>query len=1054
MKSIRSLVICACLSGLATGSLLRAEEGHAPVPVSEQTQEIVVEGVVLDENNLSLVGVAVLVEGTQNIVPTDLDGIFSIRAHVGDVLRVSMVGYQTMFVPVADAKPMTLKMKVDRLFLDDVVVIGYGTQKKKLVTGSTLQITGEEIQRQHTVNPIAALQSLAPGVNITKNSGQPGSSYKVNIRGIGTIGDSEPLYIIDGYSGSMSDLNPSDIASIDVLKDAASAAIYGARGANGVVLITTKSGRVGKPVIEYNMHVGVQQYVDKVQPLGARDYAMIMAEAYTNDGKEAPDFAALVPDWDKIQSGEWDGTNWINEMINNYAPIQYYSLSVRGGTKLSTYSVSASYTDQEGTVGKVADPRYRKFTATMNGTQVLVKGRDEKHPILKMGENLRFIYDSYKSIQDYNWGSYLRLALQTNPFMPLYDDKGNYHYSIDWYPEDGNPIALMDYKQKGRESYRLNLKGEIFLEIQPIKNLVLRTSTHLSMNTGASRSYIPEYDLGPSIKQFQQHDEVTQSVNNAWAGFNNNKTTLSYKGSVKGHNFDALLGFEFGTTGNGYSVKGTNINCIFDDFEHGYLDNCPKISEDLTKLAGSPVNPHKSMSFFGRLNYDYKEKYMVGVVMRADGSSKFARGHRWGYFPSVSAGWAIANEEWMQGASSWLNLLKIRASWGQNGNNSIPSFQYLSSIHFDDFYNFGTDKNTIVYGGYPYNVANNDVKWETSEQTDVGLDARMFDGRLNFAFDWYNKMTKDWLLVAPIQGIYGAEPSVINGGDIRNTGVEIGISWRDDIGDFSYGVNLNLAHNKNMITRIANTEGIIHGSGVWNGCAEVYRAQVGYPIGYFWGYKTDGLFQTQADIDAYTNSEGKVIQPQAQPGDLRFQDLNDDGVLDDNDKTMIGDPNPDLNFSFNVNLAYKGFDLNIATNGVWGNQIFKAYRHNTNTLMNYTTDILGRWHGEGTSTTVPRVSSSGSPNDLFVSDRFVEDAWYWRVADVTIGYDFKHLFPDFKAISQLRLFFTGQNLGILTPYSGFDPEVGGTAGVSWAQGIDFGMAPSARTFMVGLSVRF
>lgn len=1053
MKLVRFLSIMCGLAGFAAVTSLRAEASAVTAPFN-QRQELSVSGVVLDENNLTMIGVVVSVEGTQRMVSTDIDGKFTIQAGSGDVLRFIMVGYKTLEITVTGDEYLTVKLKPDSIFLDELVVIGYGTQKKKLVTGATLQISGEDIQRQHTVNPIAALQSLAPGVNVTKNSGQPGSAYKVNIRGVGTIGDSEPLYIIDGYSGSMADLNPSDIASIDVLKDAASAAIYGARGANGVVLVTTKSGRVGKPVIEYNMHVGFQKYIDKVHPLNAQQYAMIMEEACVNDGKEAPDFAALVPDWDRIRSGEWTGTDWLKEMINDYAPIQYYSLSVRGGTKLSTYSLSASYTDQEGTIGKVVDPGYKKFTATLSGTQILVKGGDENRPLLKTGENFRVIYDSVKSIKDVNWHGYLRKSLQSTPFLPIYDGKGDYHYAIDWWPEGDHPIAMMDYNHNGHESYRVNLKGEIFLELQPIKNLILRTSTFLNVGTTASRSYIPQYDLGPSKDQFQQFDEVSQSVTNVWNGFNNNKTTLSYKHEVKKHSFDVLVGFEFDTKGKGFSMKGTNVNCIFDDFEHGYLNNCPKIKEDYTKLEGQPVSPNKSMSIFGRLNYDYKETYMLGVVMRADGSSKFARGHRWGYFPSVSAGWVISNEKWMQKASGWLNHLKLRASWGQNGNNSIKSFQYLSSVNFDDFYNFGIDKNTIVYGGYPYNVANENVKWETSEQIDVGIDARMFDGRFGLALDWYNKTTKDWLLAAPIQGILGAEPSVINGGDVRNAGVELGLSWRDDIGDFSYGVNLNLAHNKNMITRIDNTEGIIHGGGVWNGCAEVFRAQVGYPIGYFWGYKTDGLFQTQEEINDYKNSEGKLIQPTAKPGDLRFQDLNDDGIFDDRDKTCLGDPNPDLNFSFNVNLAYEGFDLNISTNGVWGNQIFQSYRHNTKTLMNYTTRILDRWHGEGTSTTVPRVSSSGSPNDLFVSDRFVEDAWFWRVADVTLGYDFKHLFPHFKAVSQLRLFVAGQNLGVLTPYSGFDPEVGAAAGVSWATGIDYGVVPSARTFMLGLSVRF
>lgn len=446
---------------------------------------------------------------------------------------------------------------------------------------------------------------------------------------------------------------------------------------------------------------------------------------------------------------------------------------------------------------------------------------------------------------------------------------------------------------------------------------------------------------------------------------------------------------------------------------------------------------------------------MATLVMRADGSSKFAPGNRWGYFPSVSAGWVISNEAFMERTSSWMDFLKLRASWGQNGNQNIAGFQYLANIAFDSKYFFGDNKTNSFTGAYPSILANPDITWETSEQINVGLDTRFLNGRLSAVFDWYNKSTKDWLVQAPIVGIYGTGAPFVNGGDVRNRGVELGLGWNDQVNDFRYGVNFNISYNKNEVTRIANTEGIIHGPAnvLSHNTSELYRAEVGYPIGYFWGYKTDGLFQTEADVKAYTNAEGTVIQPDAQPGDLRFVDTNGDGMIDDNDKVMIGDPNPDVNFGFSLNLGYKGFDLSVVTNGVAGNQIARAYRSANLPFENYTTEILGRWHGEGTSNSIPRVTASGHINDLYVSDRYIESGSYWRISNITVGYDFKKLFTGLP-LQQARLYVTGQNLATITKYKGLDPEVGYGFDSSWASGIDLGFYPSPRVFMVGVSIKY
>lgn len=468
-------------------------------------------------------------------------------------------------------------------------------------------------------------------------------------------------------------------------------------------------------------------------------------------------------------------------------------------------------------------------------------------------------------------------------------------------------------------------------------------------------------------------------------------------------------------------------------------------------------------SFFGRVNWNYNEKYMATAIIRADGSSNFARGNRWGYFPSVSAGWVISNENWMESTKGWMDFLKIRASWGQNGNQSISNFQYVSSVAFDKYnvYNFGSTSlgttDSKATGGYAKNLPNPDVSWETSEQLNIGLDARFLNNRLGFAFDWYKKTTKDWLITAPIVATAGTGAPVINGGDVENKGFEIALNWNDNIGkDFRYGVNINFSHNKNEVTRIANSEGIIHGEAnvLSQGTNEMYRAQVGYPIGYFYGYQSSGVFQNQAEIDAWKAAGNGFLQGTPQPGDLIFTDRNHDGVINEADKTMIGDPNPDYRLGLSINLAYKGFDLSVTANGAFGQQIAKSYRRFADSRYNnYTTDVFKRWHGEGTSNSYPRLTDGSNVNFKEISDIYIEDADYLRIQNVTFGYDFKKLFPKMP-LQQARLYVQVQNLYTFTGYSGLDPEVGYGFDKSWVTGIDLGSYPQPRTVLVGANIKF
>lgn len=1018
-----------------------------------QIVEKKITGVVYDEAGLPVIGANILEKGTTNGTITDMDGNFTLTVSDNATLLVSYIGYNQQEISVHGKESFVINLKEDSQSLEEVVVVGYGVQKKKLVTGATVQVKGDDLQKLNTVNPMGALQSQSPGVNITKTSGQPGSEFKVSVRGIGTVGDSSPLYIVDGVTVSNIDyLSPSDIESIDVLKDAASAAIYGARAANGVILVTTKQGKSGKAVIEYDGYVGWQNIVQNVTPLNAQEYAMIMSEGAQNSDMNPFDFQKLVPNWNKIESGEWKGTNWFDEMCNKNAFMQNHALNVRGGTEQSVYSLGLSYTTQEGSFGNPAPPQYTRYSFRLNSEHKLIKGQG--YDVLKIGENLNYIYSEKSTIGTGNlYVSDLRQAFITNPFLPVYDENGDFHYAIDWNEKQINPMGFLYYEHSQNLRKDNRLSGNLYIELQPIKGLKFRSSFGIHLDMSSYRKFVPVYDLGP--EKFCNENVTTQqfSLGNKWL-FEN---TLSYDCTLReSHDFNFLLGMSAEKSGLGETIKGENVNSIFDDFNHAYLDNNKQIYEGKTKLSGAPLTPGHLLSFFGRVNYNFRETYLATLVMRADGSSNFAPGNRWGYFPSVSAGWVMTNEKFMEKALSWLDFLKIRASWGQNGNQNISGFQYLANIAFDSKYFFGDNKNNVYAGAYPSILANTDIKWETSEQIDLGFDARFLSGRLSLAFDWYNKKTKDWLLVAPVLGSYGTGAPYINGGDVLNRGVELGLSWKDQsAGGFQYSVSGNIAYNKNEVTRIANSEGIIHGPAnvLSHNTAELYRAQVGFPIGYFWGYETDGIFQNEDEVNAYKNAEGKIIMPDAVPGDLRFVDANGDGTIDDNDKGMIGDPNPDITFGLSASMSYKGFDLNIVTNGVAGNQIARSYRSGNEAFHNYTTEILDRWHGEGTSNTIPRVTASASINDLYISDRYIENGSYWRISNVTIGYDFKKLFKNLP-LQQARLYVTGQNLATITGYKGLDPEVGYGYDSSWASGIDLGFYPSPRVFMVGISLKY
>jgi TonB-linked SusC/RagA family outer membrane protein len=1007
-----------------------------------------------------LIGAGVREKGASNGTVTDIDGRFSITVPGNASLTVSYMGYETQTVKVDNRSDIRISLKESENILNEVVAIGYGVQQKKLVTGATLQVKGADIAKLNTVSALGALQSQTPGVNITKLTGKPGEGFKVTIRGLGTIYNSNPLYIIDGVpNGDINLINPSDIESVDVLKDAASAAIYGARAANGVILVTTRQGKAGKTSIQYDGYIARQTVARQTQTLNATQYMEILAEA----GRDRAYFEDNIPAdiLTAIDNGSFTGTNWIDEMILDRAPMQSHALNIVGGTDISTFSLGFSYTSQKPVIGlkdSEVEAFYDRYTVRMNSEHNLIKLKT--HTLLQFGQTLTMAYTIRSGLGmgtgNLYWND-VRNAFSANPLLPVYDAEGEYHLPFESLDNAAlNPLAEMDYKRSRVDSKNYSARGSFYFVLQPIKDLKFRSTFGYAYNGWSSRQFIPVFYL--NAVDFRDNNQVSQGSGGGlqWSWDN----ALTYTTLIDDrHRLTALLGNSVERWGLGEDINGVNINSEFDTFEFAYLSNA-KISSSSTTLSGAPWTYGGLISFFGRLNYDYAGKYLLGATMRADGSSNFARGHRWGYFPSFSAGWNIAEEDFLSEAKTFLDQLKLRISWGENGNCQIPAFRYLGSIAFGNNgnaaqYYFGDSKSVLI-GSFPDIIPNPELKWETSRQFNIGLDTRFLRNRLGFVFDWYNKETIDWLVQTTLPGISGTGAPYINGGDVKNTGIETILSWDDRFGDFQYGVKANFASNKNEVTRIANANGIIRGTEniLTHNTSYLYVAETGFPMGYFKGYRTNGIFQNQAEIDAYVHPEtGDKIMPNAKPGDVRFVDVDNSGVISEEDKTMIGNPHPDFTYGLSLNLAWKGWDLSVTGYGVGGNQIAKSYRNYTDKPFdNYTTEILERWHGEGTSNRLPAINGSAI-NRQYVSDIYIEDGDYFRISNLTLGYDFKRLISA-GFLSQLRLYASVQNLATFTGYSGMDPEVGYNGGDSWASGIDLGYYPGARTYMIGCNIKF
>ena len=1074
----KSVLLVGALASLGLSYTTEALATSPNFAVNSVQQSKKVTGNVSDAEG-PIIGASVVEKGNAgNGTVTDLDGNFSLNVKPGATIVITYIGYQKQEIAVGNQSSFKITMKTDDKTLDEVVVVGYGVQKKKLVTGSTIEVKGDDIQKMNTTQVLGALQSQTPGVNIQAASGQPGDGFKISIRGAGTNGNTAPLYIIDGVAGDINNLNPADIERIDVLKDAASCAIYGSAAANGVILVTTKQGKQGKIQVSYDANVGWANVYRMPKMLTAKQYMEVMDQVRFNSGESGYDWKSIMGEdlYNSYMDGSNEGTNWVEAIRNKNAVTTSHSLNVTGGSDRSTFSMGAGYQYQDGVFGNVVKSDYRRFTFRINSEHVVYRN-DKGMDVVKIGENIYYQHKQNQGIQiGGQYSNELSNMLRANPAIPMYNADGSYTKAEDlknWVDNYNsysvNPVYKMLNQQSGHnKSINQNLHATGYLEIQPIKNLVYRGQLNYNQNTWTWRTFLPIFDANrTNADYFRTEDKATNQIGTSWGWSTTN--TLSYKFDLqKKHNFDILVGTEYGESRPdfGFSLNATSSNSVFGDMTHAYMTYMK--NNNAAAVTGTPCDDSRSMSYFGRVNYNFNEKYMLSAIMRADGNSKFAPGKRWGYFPSVSAGWVISNEKFMAKTASWLDFLKLRAGWGQNGNaQTINNFQWQGAFAFDtsSYYTFNGNPDQYVSGSAPSRLPNEDLTWETSEQLNIGLDARFLSGRLGFTADWYNKKTKDLLVAVPVDPTTGFSTQMKNAGTVEDKGIELSLSWNDKIGkDFQYNVGWNMAYNHNEVTEVKSNQTYNNGGNdlLAQNTGYMARFEEGHPIGYFWGYKTEGVMQNEADVQAYLdkNCKGNAANSKQgtgiKPGDLKFVDVTGDGIVNDDDKTELGDPHPDVTMGITLGASYKGFDLSVTGFGAFGQQVARSFRKFTDgEYENFTTEVYDYWHGEGTSNKYPLLAHmNAGPNWQTISDIYIEDASYFRLQNLTVGYDFTKIWKN-SPFQQLRLYFAAQNLFTITGYKGMDPENGTAIGSdSWVTGVDVGNYPQPRTYMVGVNVKF
>lgn len=1012
--------------------------------LSAQTTSSTVTGVVTDGKE-PLIGAAVLEKGTTNGTITDLDGKFELKLkNTKDaVLVISFVGYKAKEVAVNNASTLNIELTGENA-LDELVVVGYGTQRKAVVTGAIAKVKGTDLENMPVPRIEQSLLGRTAGVRVTTGSGQPGEGATVRIRGTTSINNSEPLYVVDGIpvGGGIDYLNQADIESIEVLKDAASAAIYGARAAAGVIIVTTKQGKEGKTAITYNMYVGQQAPTRKLSLLNAREYATLM-----NESSVASKGEIIFKD----PSVYGTGTDWQDAVFNTAAPMQNHELGISVGNAKSSYYASFGYYNQ---TGIVASPQsvWSRYSVRLNSNHKL-------NSFITMGTTMGYSKVNGKaSSTNSEFGGVLSRAINMDPITPLIetdpsvlsgnvyknfpvvrDDNGN-PYGISKYvsSEILNPVAATAVNQGSGWSDKI--VGNAFVEAELLKGLKFRTSYGVDLAFWGGDGFRPIYYLNAANRSDLTSYNRSQNRGIYWVWGN----TLSYNKTFgTQHNFSALVGTT-AEKNRGENVSGSVQNMPVSNIKDASL-NFSSVQAD--QNFGGYEYQGAMLSYLGRVNYDYAGKYILSALMRVDGSPKFGTNNKFGYFPSVSAGWILTEESFMKNITP-INFMKIRASWGVNGNDQIGDFRYVSTVGGGRNYTFGTTER-LVNGISPNAIANPDLKWEETTQTNLGFDAKLFK-HLSVTLDVFQKKTSGMLLDIRVPSYIGNAGPVGNIAQLENTGVELELGYEKKLGPIVLNLSGNVSYISNKVTDLGPDKKFLGGQTFSPQGLEITRTTVGQPIGFFFGYQTQGIFQTQAEVDAYKGKDGTKIQPEARPGDFRFADINGDGIINADDRTKIGDPTPNVTYGFNFSVAAHGFDILLFGQGVSGNQIFKATRRFDLQMANMTADALGRWTGEGSSTTYPRLVMD-DPNKNFSrsSDFYVESGAYFRIKTLQLGYTIPLSIMSKVGLSKFRVYVSANNLATLTKYTGYDPEIGGGS-----FGVDRGFYPQARSYMFGLSAAF
>ena len=1031
-------------------------------------QNIQIKGTVVSgTDNEPLPGVNVVVKGnTSTGTITDFNGTFTLSAPADAILSISYIGFKSQEIAVKGHKDIKIVLQEDSETLDEVVVVGYGVQKKSVVTASIAKVSADDLASTAPVRMDNALKGLASGVTVTSSSGQPGAAAQIRVRGVGTIrtenGAADPLYIVDGMplEGGLDYLNPNDIASIEVLKDAASGAVYGARAANGVILVTTKTGKIGKTKVTYDFSYGWQSAWKKRDVLNASEYALMINEGAINAGI-APKFS------DPYSYGQ--GTNWQDEVFNNNAPMMNHQVSVSGASEKVNYLFSLGFYTQDGIVGGNFDrSNYERLTLRSNTQYTLFDESKERNWLnsLKVTSNLSYARIKSTNFDDNSaWGTPLGSALALSPILnvydeteeaikaqfdkygttaeytPVYDPRNGKLFSIPGeFGEMSNPIAKLSLP--GDKHWSHKFVANFSAELQLWDNLKFKTSYGADLSFWGYDSYRPLYYLRSGESSTQSSAYSRKEDGTVWQLEN----VLMYDKSIDKHSFSVLLG-QSAKKSSGSYLYGSRNNIT--NYSRPYIDASTGLAANADRdAAGAPSVDATLASIFARASYNYDERYMLQVTVRRDGSSRFGPNNHYAVFPSFSLGWNLTNEKFMNKRPNWLTTTKIRLSWGKNGNENIGNFKYTVLTSPGNNAIFGSSEN-VINGVKASGLANPDLKWEESEQLDFGLDFGFFNNALTFTADYYKKKTNGMLMEMNIPFYVGEAKPIGNVGKMENSGIELEAAYKFRVSDWNFRVSANASYLKNKLIEYGNESGW-ENLDSFQGTGDISRAENGKPFPFFYGYKTAGIFQNTDEVKAYKNDKGELLQPTAVPGDVRFVDVDGNGIIDANDRTDIGKGMPDWTFGFNLGVSWKNFDLNMMWQGTAGNDIYDATRRTDIATSNLPSWMLNRWTGEGTSNRIPRFVQGDNVN-WQSSDLYVYDGSYLRLKNIQLGYTLPAALTQKVFISSLRFYVAAENLFTFTKYHGFDPEIssGGTS-----LGIDYGVYPQARVWTIGASLSF